>query len=217
MNSGLKMDTDKPATIRIKQLWVGTLGTPWDLERIGSPACLLVPSVINPYTYIPLAKKNKQERLDEKTIALEETQERLHAEQRSYDRKLTSITSEYERNLNGLINHTGMSGLLQAAIQRTEEGVGVAAATSTATPVTSDAGAGNDHTAAVAADGGSAAGAELVSGDRVRGGASGGGGDTMQDAMAKVLHERWLSEREKARTLEARLSDAEARLSLIHI
>lgn len=39
-----------------------------------------------------------------------------------------------------------------------------------------------------------------------------GGGDTTQDAMAKVLHERWLSEREKARTLEARLKDTEARM-----
>lgn len=59
------------------------------------------------------------------TLALEDTQERLQAEQRSYGRKLTSITSDYERKITGLINHTGMSDLLQAAIDRTDSTVGV--------------------------------------------------------------------------------------------
>lgn len=163
-----------------------------------------------------------QESLGEKTIALEQTQERLHAEQRSYDRKLTSITSEYERNLNGLINHTAMSGLLQTAINRTEEGVGVATPLSNSIPTTGGSGYGSENAAAAAGtDGNSAAGAELVDGggggggvDRARAAVSGEGvGDTTQHAMTKVLHERWLSEREKARTLEARLSDAEARMS----
>lgn len=130
-------------------------------------------------------------------IALEETQERLHAEQRSYDRKLTSITSEYERNLNGLINHTGMSGLLQAAIRRTDD-----AGTTVGTDSPADgSSAGGEAAVAAAADVASTVG-----------GGGGGVANTTQDVMAKVLHERWLSEREKAKTLEARLSDAEARM-----
>lgn len=142
-------------------------------------------------SFLFFAKHNdKQERLEEKTIALEDTQERLHAEQRSYDRKLTSINAEYERNLNGLINHTGMSHLLQAAIDRTG---------APASGGGEDSGGGGQFSAA--------GGAVEIS--------SAGGGvgvDTTQDAMAKVLHERWLSEREKAKTLEARLSEAEARM-----
>ncbi|CAM9680382.1 unnamed protein product, partial [Hapterophycus canaliculatus] len=45
-----------------------------------------------------------------------------------------------------------------------------------------------------------------------RRGVAGRGGDITQDAMAKVLHERWLSERQKAKTLESRLKESEARI-----
>lgn len=82
-----------------------------------------------------------------------------------------------------------MSGLLQAAIRRTDE-VGTTA--------------------------GSAGGEATLAADAAAASTAGGGGsgvvNTTQDVMAKVLHERWLSEREKAKTLEARLSDAEARM-----
>ncbi|CAN0002054.1 unnamed protein product, partial [Choristocarpus tenellus] len=56
------------------------------------------------------------ERLDQATSGLEEAQQRARAEQRSFDRRLTHMSSEYERKINGLINHTEMSNLLQAAI-----------------------------------------------------------------------------------------------------
>lgn len=145
-----------------------------------------------------------QEQLEKKTLALEDTQELRRTEQRSYDRKLTSLTADYERKINGLINHTGMSGLLHAAIERTESGDPTAAAAppaagegSAGPPMSERTGSGLEP--ARRAGGGGGAGA-------------GGGGDTTQDAMAKVLHERWLSEREKAKALESRLKDSEARI-----
>ncbi|CAM9992875.1 unnamed protein product, partial [Laminaria digitata] len=138
------------------------------------------------------AAKGLQEQLEKKSLALEDTQELRQAEQRSYDRKLTSLNSDYERKMNGLINHTGMSGLLHAAIDRTE---------------VDPAQAPGDQTT-----GSSSLSERNGSGVDVGGGGGAGGGDTTLDAMAKVLHERWLSEREKARTLESRLKESEARI-----
>ncbi|CAN0320348.1 unnamed protein product, partial [Discosporangium mesarthrocarpum] len=60
--------------------------------------------------------KSLKGRLDEATAALEEAQERAQTEQRSFDRKLTHLTTEFERRISGLINHTGMSSLLQSAL-----------------------------------------------------------------------------------------------------
>lgn len=161
---------------------------------------------------------------------MEDTQERVRAGQRSYDRKLTSITAEYERKINGLINHTGMSVLLSAAIDRTSE----------ANKADGDAGVGAGLEGGVAAEGNSgspgkrnapgSAGEEGRRQEKGEPGASGrrgsgigamgvsgnffgtSGGDTTHDAMTKTLHERWLSEREKAKILEGRLKDAEFRI-----
>lgn len=116
---------------------------------------------------------------------------------------MTSLTADYERKMNGLINHTGMSGLLHAAIERSEGG-----------------GGGDRNLPAAAGEGSAGGGAPSErSGSRLEpgrraggGGGGGGGGDTTQDAMAKVLHERWLSEREKAKALESRLKEYEARI-----
>lgn len=140
-----------------------------------------------------------QEQLDKKTLALEDTQELRQTEQRSYDRKLTSVTAEYERKMNGLINHTGMSGLLHAAIERSENGNNAAQARA-APPGDGTAGPPMSERSGSVEPG------------RRGGGGGGGGGDTTQDAMAKVLHERWLSEREKAKALETRLKESEARM-----
>lgn len=131
---------------------------------------------------------------------MEDTQELRQAEQRGFDRKLTSITAEYERKINGLINHTGMSDLLHAAIERTEEGDPAQAAGdgTTGSSMTERSGAGSEASAMRRGGGG--------------GGGGAGGADTTQDAMAKVLHERYLSEREKAKTLESRLKESLARL-----
>lgn len=139
----------------------------------------------------PPLRTKIQEQLEKKTQALEDTQELRQTEQRSYDRKLTSLTAEYERKINGLINHTGMSGLLHAAIERSEGG---------------DASQGG---APPLPQGGDSAGPPEEGGRR---GVGVRGGDITQDAMAKVLHERWLSEREKAKTLESRLKESEARI-----
>lgn len=141
---------------------------------------------------------NRQEQLDTKRQALEDAQELRQTEQRSYDRKLTSLTAEYERKINGLINHTGMSGLLHAAIERSENGNAAAAE---ATPR-------RDETGGPPVSERTGSGLEPSR----RGGAGLGVGDTTQDAMAKVLHERWLSEREKAKALETRLKESEARI-----
>lgn len=65
--------------------------------------------------------------------------------------------------------------------------------------------------------GGSGSTSESPTGGMARRASGGGGpspafGDTTQDAMAKVLHERYLSEREKAKTLAARLKESEVRM-----
>lgn len=105
--------------------------------------------------------------------------------------------------MNGLINHTGMSGLLHAAIDRTEVDPAQAAGDQTtgSSSLSERTSSGLDVNSGVARRGGGGGG-----------GAGAGGGDTTLDAMAKVLHERWLSEREKARTLESRLKESEARI-----
>ncbi|CBN79869.1 hypothetical protein Esi_0516_0009 [Ectocarpus siliculosus] len=143
------------------------------------------------------AAKGFQEELDKQKRALEDTQELRQTELRSYDRKLTSLTADYERKINGLINHTGMSGLLHAAIERSEGGDGG--------PAAADTPPGDGTT-------GSAVSERRSSGLESSGRHGGGVGDTTQDAMAKVLHERWLSERKKARSLESRLKESEVRI-----
>lgn len=100
-----------------------------------------------------------------------------------------------------------MSGLLHAAIERS----------SGENCADGDPGAAQAATPPAAGEG--SAGPPLLSersgpglepGRRAGGG--GGGGDITQDAMAKVLHERWLSEREKAKALESRLKESEGRI-----
>lgn len=162
-----------------------------------------------------------QEQLEKATHALEDTQERLHTQERSYGRKLTSITSEYERKINGLINHTGMSDLLLAAINRTTEGANANTTGGSELGMSegvhwneADKVRGGDGSVMQNKVGGAMdrrAGGGIGSGVGIMFGSS-GGIDTTQDAMAKVLHERWQSEREKAKTLEARLKDADARM-----
>lgn len=170
------------------------------------------PRSFNPRDETIVVQKNSQEQLEKKTLALEDTQELRRTEQRSYDRKLTSLTADYERKMNGLINHTGMSGLLHAAIERSEITTGGGDKTAAAPPAVGEGSAGAPPSAERSSSG-------LEPGRRAGGGAragtgagAGGGGDTTQDAMAKVLHERWLSEREKAKALESRLKDYEARI-----
>ncbi|CAB1117459.1 unnamed protein product [Ectocarpus sp. CCAP 1310/34] len=143
------------------------------------------------------AVKGFQEELDKQRRALEDTQELRQTELRSYDRKLTSLTADYERKINGLINHTGMSGLLHAAIERTEGGDGAPAAAGTLP--------GDGTTGPPVSE-------RRSSGLESSGRHGVGVGDTTQDAMAKVLHERWLSERKKARSLESRLKESEVRI-----
>ncbi|CAM9559607.1 unnamed protein product [Ectocarpus sp. 12 AP-2014] len=143
------------------------------------------------------AAKGFQEELDKQKRALEDTQELRQTELRSYDRKLTSLTADYERKINGLINHTGMSGLLHAAIERSEGADGGPAATGT--PL------GDGTTGPPVSE-------RRSSGLGSSGRPGAGVGDTTQDAMAKVLHERWLSERKKARSLESRLKESEVRI-----
>lgn len=116
-------------------------------------------------------------------------------EQRSYDRKVTAITAEYERKINGFLNHTALSGLLHESIERSR-GQGV-----TTSP--------GD---AAAVSGVSVSGVESGS-DYGRGGRAGTMGDaSTQDIMAKVLHERYMSEREKVKTLQARLKESKAKI-----
>lgn len=96
-----------------------------------------------------------------------------------------------------MINHTGMSGLLHAAIERSEGGDGGSAAAGTPP--------GDGTTGPPVSE-------RRSSGLESSGRHGGGVGDTTQDAMAKVLHERWLSERKKARSLESRLKESEVRI-----
>lgn len=91
-----------------------------------------------------------------------------------------------------------MSGLLHAAIERSE------------TDSTQSAGEGMTGPSLALERSGSSL--EPGVGRRGVGGGGAGGGDITQDAMAKVLHERYLSERGKAKTLESRLKESEARI-----
>lgn len=143
-------------------------------------------------------QKYSQEQLNKKAQALEDTQELRQTEQRSYDRKVTAITAEYERKINGFLNHTALSGLLHESIERSR-GQGVSTSP-------------GDAAAAAAVSGASVSGVESGS-DRGGGGRAGTVGDaSTQDIMAKVLHERYLSEREKVKTLHARLKESKAKI-----
>ena len=133
-------------------------------------------------------------------MALEDTQELRQAEQRSYDRKVTALTTEHERKINGFLNHTALSDLLHESIERTKDNP----------DETSSGDAPAAEASSSPTSGTTTSGAEEGAPRSRRG--VGGADSTTQDMMAKVLHERYLSEREKVRTLHTRLKESEARI-----